>query len=151
MGVALCTKSLSVIFSRSYSVLDVTTINSYVTNASRKDDSAFENNGDTRIIFNSLGSHIICIVCNTLSNPIRDSSVILLISQHLTSKRYFQNEDYDINEIFEALISIDEILGVNFVNCSNYESLQTYLAMESKEEELQEALNKVKIVTNSNR
>ena len=143
LGVALCTKSLSIIVSRSYSELDVATINSYITNSQRKDESAFENNAHIRIIFNSLGSLIISIVCNTLSNPLRDSSLILLISQHLTTKRYFQSETYQINEIFETLISIDEILGVDFVNCSNYESLQTYLAMESKEEELQEALNKV--------
>lgn len=117
-----------------------------MNNASRRNDTYFDTYEHIRVLFNSLGTLTICFICNSLSNPLRDSVTINLISQHFTSKRYFQKDIYDADEIFEALLSIDEILGVDFVNCSNYESLQTYLAMESKEEELQDALNKVPII-----
>jgi hypothetical protein len=82
------------------------------------------------------------VVTNTFSNPIIDTSVVNLIERQFSSKKYGFNSDIT-RDVFEIIIFLDEIIGIETVNCHNFESLQICLGMESKEEELQEAMNKV--------
>lgn len=85
---------------------------------------------------------------NTYSNPIVDTTVVNLIERQLSSKKYGFNSDIT-RDIFEIIIFLDEIIGSETINCHNFESLQIRLGMESKEEELTEAMNKVLSLFNS--
>ena len=142
IGLAICSNSFSPIFSRSYSEINVKQINYLVSVASRSPNEPFIDINCSRVIVSNLGTYILCLITNTYSNPIIDTSVINLIERQFSNKKYGLSNDI-AKDIFEIVIFLDEIIGIETVNCHSFESLQICLGMESKEEELQEAMNKV--------
>ena len=99
---------------------------------------------EIRILISGIGSFYFCMFTNSLSNSISDLRINNLISRYLTSKKIAQHENISLDEIFSIILALDDVLGHEYVNSNNYEYFQSCLTMESKEEELQEALNKVK-------
>lgn len=138
----MCTKAFSPILTRSYSETDISDINDLIKSLARNPKETYVDINNFRILISKVGTFNLCLITNSLSNSIFDTQIMNMIQRHLSSKKLCAEDNISSN-IFEIALSFDEVFGNKFVNCTSFESLQTYLAMESKEEELHEALYKV--------
>ena len=115
---------------------------SLVTNLSS--EHTFVEDEHVRYVYKPFDDYYIILITNRQSNIIQDLSTLNLFAQTVNSylSSYEESEMYD--NAFEILSSFDEIVVMGYKENLSITQVNTYLAMESHEERIQEIIERNK-------
>lgn len=97
-----------------------------------------------RFIYSPLGLFYVVIITNKQSNLIQDIDTLNMLVKSVTQSCEGAVEENNISEsVFDIIVCFDEVLSLGIREDVNFNSLQTFLAMESHEEMVQEIIARV--------
>jgi hypothetical protein len=143
LAVAVSDSSFEPLLIRTYSEVSTLRVKEILEHISRQPKSAFYDVDCVRVIPVNSGDYILSVFSNTASNFVEDVRSLNLMVSYFSSRKYSQAPSLDSEALIDLMITFDEVFGIEIALCSTFENLKTILLMESKEEELQEALDKV--------
>lgn len=107
-------------------------------------DHTFVEDNHVRYVYKPFDDYYIILITNRQSNIIQDLSTLNLFSQTINSYLTNFDELEIFDNAFEILSSFDEIICMGYKENLSYNQVNTYLAMESHEERIQDIIERNK-------
>ena len=138
LSVVICNKNARIIFTRQFFNITRMDLEEYIVQFSRGVDSCKEithfESDKVRYIFVPIDSLYLILITTKNSNIIEDTEILKLIYRLIQDLCGKVNLESIINNSFEIMLGIDDIVSLGYRNSVNLGQIKQYLQMESIEE-----------------
>ena len=138
LSVVICNKNARIIFARQFFNITRMDLEEYIVQFSRGVDSCKEithfESDKVRYIFVPIDSLYLILITTKNSNIIEDTEILKLIYRLIQDLCGKVNLESIINNSFEIMLGIDDIVSLGYRNSVNLGQIKQYLQMESIEE-----------------
>ena len=138
LSVVICNKNARIIFARQFFNITRMDLEEYIVQFSRGVDSCKEithfESDKVRYIFVPIDSLYLILITTKNSNIIEDTEILKLIYRLIQDLCGKVNPESIINNSFEIMLGIDDIVSLGYRNSVNLGQIKQYLQMESIEE-----------------
>ncbi len=138
LSVVICNKNARIIFARQFFNITRMDLEEYIVQFSRGVDSCKEithfESDKVRYIFIPIDSLYLILITTKNSNIIEDTEILKLIYRLIQDLCGKINQESIINNAYEIMLGIDDIVSLGYRNSVNLGQIKQYLQMESIEE-----------------
>ena len=138
LSVVICNKNARIIFARQFFNITRMDLEEYIVQFSRGVDSCKEithfESDKVRYIFIPIDSLYLILITTKNSNIIEDTEILKLIYRLIQDLCGKINPESILNNSFEIMLGIDDIVSLGYRNSVNLGQIKQYLQMESIEE-----------------
>ena len=138
LSVVICDRSAKIIFARQFFNISRMDLEEYIIQFSRGVDSCKEithfESDKVRYIFIPIDTFYLILITTKNSNIIEDTEILKLIYRLIQDLCYSINQESIIENAFEIMLGIDDIVSLGYRNSVNLGQIKQYLQMESAEE-----------------
>ena len=138
LSVVICNKNARIIFARQFFNITRMDLEEYIVQFSRGVDSCKEithfESDKVRYIFVPIDSLYLILITTKNSNIIEDTEILKLIYRLIQDLCGKVNPESIVNNSFEIMLGIDDIVSLGYRNSVNLGQIKQYLQMESIEE-----------------
>jgi len=138
LSVVICDRSEKIIFARQFFNISRMDLEEYIIQFSRGVDSCKEithfESDKVRYIFIPIDTFYLILITTKNSNIIEDTEILKLIYRLIQDLCYSINQESIIENAFEIMLGIDDIVSLGYRNSVNLGQIKQYLQMESAEE-----------------
>ena len=138
LSVVICNKSAKIIFARQFFNISRMDLEEYIVQFSRGVDSCKEithfESDKVRYIFIPIDTFYLILITTKNSNIIEDTEILKLIYRLIQDLCGSINQESIIENAFEIMLGIDDIVSLGYRNSVNLGQIKQYLNMESAEE-----------------
>ena len=138
LSVVICNKSAKIIFARQFFNISRMDLEEYIVQFSRGVDSCKEithfESDKVRYIFIPIDTFYLILITTKNSNIIEDTEILKLIYRLIQDLCNSINQESIIDNAFEIMLGIDDIVSLGYRNSVNLGQIKQYLNMESAEE-----------------
>ena len=138
LSVVICDRSAKIIFARQFFNISRRDLEEYIIQFSRGVDSCKEithfESDKVRYIFIPIDTFYLILITTKNSNIIEDTEILKLIYRLIQDLCYSINQESIIENAFEIMLGIDDIVSLGYRNSVNLGQIKQYLQMESAEE-----------------
>jgi len=138
LSVVICDRSAKIIFARQFFNISRMDLEEYIIQFSRGVDSCKEithfESDKVRYIFIPIDTFYLMLITTKNSNIIEDTEILKLIYRLIQDLCYSINQESIIENAFEIMLGIDDIVSLGYRNSVNLGQIKQYLQMESAEE-----------------
>ena len=138
LSVVICDKRAKIIFARQFFNISRMDLEEYIVQFSRGVDSCKEithfESDKVRYIFIPIDTFYLILITTKNSNIIEDTEILKLIYRLIQDLCYSINQESIIENAFEIMLGIDDIVSLGYRNSVNLGQIKQYLQMESAEE-----------------
>ena len=138
LSVVICNKNARIIFARQFFNISRMDLEEYIVQFSRGVDSCKEithfESDKVRYIFIPIDTFYLILITTKNSNIIEDTEILKLIYRLIQDLCYSINQESIIENAFEIMLGIDDIVSLGYRNSVNLGQIKQYLQMESAEE-----------------
>ena len=138
LSVVICDRSAKIIFARQFFNISRMDLEEYIIQFSRGVDSCKEithfESDKVRYIFIPIDTFYLILITTKNSNIIEDTEILKLIYRLIQDLCYSINQESIIENSFEIMLGIDDIVSLGYRNSVNLGQIKQYLQMESAEE-----------------
>ena len=139
LSIVICNKNARIIFARQFFNITRMDLEEYVVQFSRGVDSCKEithfESDKVRYIFIPIESLYLILITTKNSNIIEDTEILKLIYRLIQDLCGTINSESIVNNAFEIMLGIDDIVSLGYRNSVNLGQIKQYLQMESLEEQ----------------
>ena len=139
LSVVICNKNARIIFARQFFNITRMDLEEYIVQFSRGVDSCKEithfESDKVRYIFIPIDSLYLILITTQNSNIIEDTEILKLIYRLIQDLCGKINPESILNNSFEIMLGIDDIVSLGYRNSVNLGQVKQYLQMESIEEQ----------------
>ena len=138
LSVVICDRSAKIIFARQFFNISRMDLEEYIIQFSRGVDSCKEithfESDKVRYIFIPIDTFYLILITTKNSNIIEDTEILKLIYRLIQDLCYSINQESIVENAFEIMLGIDDIVSLGYRNSVNFGQIKQYLQMESAEE-----------------
>ena len=138
LSVVICDRSAKIIFARQFFNISRMDLEEYIIQFSRGVDSCKEithfESDKVRYIFIPIDTFYLILFTTKNSNIIEDTEILKLIYRLIQDLCYSINQESIVENAFEIMLGIDDIVSLGYRNSVNLGQIKQYLQMESAEE-----------------
>jgi hypothetical protein len=138
LSVVICDRSAKIIFARQFFNISRMDLEEYIIQFSRGVDSCKEithfESDKVRYIFIPIDTFYLILITTKNSNIIEDTEILKLIYRLIQDLCYSINQESIVENAFEIMLGIDDIVSLGYRNSVNLGQIKQYLQMESAEE-----------------
>ena len=138
LSVVICDRSAKIIFARQFFNISRMDLEEYIIQFSRGVDSCKEithfESDKVRYIFIPIDTFYLILITTKNSNIIEDTEILKLIYRLIQDLCNSINQESIIENAFEIMLGIDDIVSLGYRNSVNLGQIKQYLQMESAEE-----------------
>ena len=138
LSVVICDRSAKIIFARQFFNISRMDLEEYIIQFSRGVDSCKEithfESDKVRYLFIPIDTFYLILITTKNSNIIEDTEILKLIYRLIQDLCYSINQESIIENAFEIMLGIDDIVSLGYRNSVNLGQIKQYLQMESAEE-----------------
>ena len=138
LSVVICDRSAKIIFARQFFNISRMDLEEYIIQFSIGVDSCKEithfESDKVRYIFIPIDTFYLILITTKNSNIIEDTEILKLIYRLIQDLCYSINQESIIENAFEIMLGIDDIVSLGYRNSVNLGQIKQYLQMESAEE-----------------
>ena len=139
LSLVICNKNARIIFARQFFSITRMELEEYIVQFSRGVDSCKEithfESDKVRYIFIPIESLYLILITTKNSNIIEDTEILKLIYRLIQDLCGTINSESIVNNAFEIMLGIDDIVSLGYRNSVNLGQIKQYLQMESIEEQ----------------
>ena len=139
LSIVVCNKNARIIFARQFFSITRMDLEEYIVQFSRGVDSCKEithfESDKVRYIFIPVESLYLILITTKNSNIIEDTEILKLIYRLIQDLCGTINSESILNNAFEIMLGIDDIVSLGYRNSVNLGQIKQYLQMESIEEQ----------------
>ena len=138
LSVVICDRSAKIIFARQFFNISRMDLEEYIIQFSRGVDSCKEithfESDKVRYLFIPIDTFYLILITTKNSNIIEDTEILKLIYRLIQDLCYSINQESIVENAFEIMLGIDDIVSLGYRNSVNLGQIKQYLQMESAEE-----------------
>ena len=138
LSVVICDRSAKIIFARQFFNISRMDLEEYIIQFSRGVDSCKEithfESDKVRYLFIPIDTFYLILITTKNSNIIEDTEILKLIYRLIQDLCNSINQESIIENAFEIMLGIDDIVSLGYRNSVNLGQIKQYLQMESAEE-----------------
>ena len=138
LSVVICDKRAKIIFARQFFNISRMDLEEYIVQFSRGVDTCKEithfESDKVRYIFIPIDTFYLILITTKNSNIIEDTEILKLIYRLIQDLCYSINQESIVENAFEIMLGIDDIVSLGYRNSVNLGQIKQYLQMESAEE-----------------
>ena len=138
LSLVICNKNTRIIFARQFFNITRMDLEEYIVQFSRGVDACQEithfESDKVRYIFIPVDSFYLILITTKNSNIIEDTEILKLIYRLIQDLCGKINQESIINNAYEIMLGIDDIVSLGYRNSVNLGQIKQYLQMESIEE-----------------
>ena len=138
LSVVICDKRAKIIFARQFFNISRMDLEEYIVQFSRGVDTCKEithfESDKVRYIFIPIDTFYLILITTKNSNIIEDTEILKLIYRLIQDLCNSINQESIIDNAFEIMLGIDDIVSLGYRNSVNLGQIKQYLNMESAEE-----------------
>ena len=139
LSIVVCNKNARIILARQFFSITRMDLEEYIVQFSRGVDSCKEithfESDKVRYIFIPVESLYLILITTKNSNIIEDTEILKLIYRLIQDLCGTINSESIVNNAFEIMLGIDDIVSLGYRNSVNLGQIKQYLQMESIEEQ----------------
>ena len=139
LSLVICNKNARIIFARQFFSITRMELEEYIVQFSRGVDSCKEithfESDKVRYIFIPIESLYLILITTKNSNIIEDTEILKIIYRLIQDLCGTINSESIVNNAFEIMLGIDDIVSLGYRNSVNLGQIKQYLQMESIEEQ----------------